>query len=111
MKHAGFTLLAAAAMSFTLPGCNQDRAAGDLPQGNESAKPTATAAADHSDPLASAMSAAPASISQGAAIVQAQADGSMKTLREGKNGWTCMCVIPLKTVFEASNQREAERLL
>ena len=90
MKHAGFTLLAAAAMSFTLPGCNQDRAAGDLPQGNESAKPTATAAADHSDPLASAMSAAPASISQGAAIVQAQADGSMKTLREGKNGWTCM---------------------
>ncbi|HEU0283508.1 MAG TPA: hypothetical protein VFR52_00020, partial [Sphingomicrobium sp.] len=30
------------------------------------------AAADHSDPVASAMSAAPASISQGATIVQAQ---------------------------------------
>ena len=49
------------------PGCNQDRAAGDLPQANEGAKPTA--AADHNDPVASAMSAAPASISQGATIV------------------------------------------
>jgi hypothetical protein len=88
MKHGRFTLLAAAAMSLTLPGCNQDRAAGDLPQTNESGKPTA--AADHSDPVGSAMSAAPSSISQGAMIVQAQADGSMKTLREGKNGWTCM---------------------
>ena len=88
MKHALFASLAAAAMSLILQGCNQDRAAGDLPKTNESAKPTA--ASDHSDPVASAMSAAPSSISQGATIVQAQADGSMKTLREGKNGWTCM---------------------
>ena len=36
------------------------------------------------------MSAAPATIAEGATIVQAQADGSMKTLREGGNGWTCM---------------------
>jgi hypothetical protein len=46
--------------------------------------------ANPSDPTESAMSAAPRSISGGAAIVQAGADGSMKTLREGKNGWTCM---------------------
>lgn len=49
-----------------------------------------TAAADHSDPIKSAMAAAPESISGGATIVQAAADGSMNTLREGKNGWTCM---------------------
>lgn len=49
-----------------------------------------TAAADHSDPIKSAMAAAPESVAGGAAIVQAAADGSMKTLREGKNGWTCM---------------------
>ena len=46
--------------------------------------------ADHSDPTASAESAAPASISGGATIVQAAADGSMTELRKGTNGWTCM---------------------
>jgi hypothetical protein len=88
MKYASLALLTAATASLTLPGCNQDRAARDLTEANESAKPTA--AADHNDPVASAMSAAPASISQGATIMQAQADGSMKTLREGTNGWICM---------------------
>src|SRR5919112_1860273 len=39
---------------------------------------------------AAAESAAPASISGGATIVQAAADGSMKELRKGTNGWTCM---------------------
>jgi hypothetical protein len=48
------------------------------------------AAAASSDPIHSAMSAAPKSISGDATIVMANADGSMKTLREGKNGWTCM---------------------
>jgi hypothetical protein len=43
-----------------------------------------------SDPVGSALAAAPASVSARAAIVQAQADGSMKMLREGGNGWTCM---------------------
>src|SRR6476660_5184148 len=50
----------------------------------------AVAAADQSDPMASAQSAAPASISGNATIVQASADGSMKELRKGTNGWTCM---------------------
>ena len=49
-----------------------------------------TSAVDHSDPIKSAMAAAPEVISAGATIVQAAADGSMKTLREGNNGWTCM---------------------
>jgi hypothetical protein len=88
MQHTGFVLLAAAAMSLALEGCNQDRAAGDMPQANESGN--ATAAVDHSDPVASAMAAAPDAISKGATIMQAQSDGSMKILREGTNGWTCM---------------------
>jgi len=40
--------------------------------------------------IASAMSAAPASVSKGATIVAMGADGSMRTLRQGTNGWTCM---------------------
>ena len=87
MRHVRLNLLAAA-VSLAFFGCNQDRAAGDLPQANESGN--TTAAADQSDPVTSAMSAAPASSSQGATILQAQSDGSMKTLREGTNGWTCM---------------------
>jgi hypothetical protein len=50
----------------------------------------ATAAVDHTDPLASAMSAAPAAVSSAATIVTMDADGTMTTLREGSNGFTCM---------------------
>ena len=50
---------------------------------------TATAAPVADDPVASAMSAAPAAVAQGATIVSM--DGAtMKTLREGTNGFTCM---------------------
>ena len=37
-----------------------------------------------------ALSAAPAAIAKGAGIMRLNADGSMKTLRESKNGFTCM---------------------
>jgi hypothetical protein len=40
--------------------------------------------------IASAMSAAPAAISRHASVVTMAADGSMKTLRKGTNGFTCM---------------------
>jgi hypothetical protein len=42
------------------------------------------------DLIKSAESAAPASVASGAAVYAAQADGSMKTLREGTNGFWCM---------------------
>ena len=42
------------------------------------------------DPVASAESAAPASIAHNASIVTVGADGVMTTLRKGSNGWTCM---------------------
>jgi len=40
--------------------------------------------------IASALSAAPASLARSAAVVTMEADGSMRTLREGTNGFTCM---------------------
>jgi len=40
--------------------------------------------------IASAMSAAPTGIGKGATIVNMTADGKMRTLRPGTNGWTCM---------------------
>ena len=40
--------------------------------------------------IASAMSAAPAKVAKGSSIVAMEADGKMRTIREGKNGFTCM---------------------
>ena len=44
----------------------------------------------NADLIKSAESAAPASIAKGATIVNMNADGTMTTLRQGTNGWTCM---------------------
>ena len=87
MYRASYALLAAG-VSLALFGCNKSPVATNVQEAN--AENAAASATDHNDPVASAMSAAPSSISEGATIVQAQADGSMKTLREGTNGWTCM---------------------
>ena len=53
---------------------------------------TAAAAKTPSDAqlIASAMRAAPAKVAQGATIVAMDAAGSMRTLRKGTNGFTCM---------------------
>jgi hypothetical protein len=87
MYRASYALLAAG-LSLALFGCNKSPVATNVQEAN--AENAAASATDPNDPVASAMSAAPSSISEGATIVQAQADGSMKTLREGTNGWTCM---------------------
>ena len=88
MHQARYALLAAAGLSLALSACNQQRAS--VANDADGETPAAAPAADHGDPIASAMSAGPESIGGKATIVQAQADGSMKTLREGSNGWTCM---------------------
>jgi hypothetical protein len=44
--------------------------------------------------IASAMSAAPAKVAAGAAIVAADASGAMRTVRPGTNGFTCMADNP-----------------
>ena len=43
-----------------------------------------------SDYIAQALSAAPEAVAKGATVVRAGKDGSMRTLREGNNGFTCM---------------------
>ena len=48
------------------------------------------ARADDAETIKNAESAAPAAVGAGAAIYAPQADGSMKTLRESKNGFWCM---------------------
>lgn len=44
--------------------------------------------------IRSAMSAAPASVSRGAAIIAMDARGHMRTVRRGSNGFTCMADNP-----------------
>jgi hypothetical protein len=40
--------------------------------------------------MAQALSAAPEAVAKGAAVVRVEKDGSMRTLRAGNNGFTCM---------------------
>jgi len=47
-------------------------------------------APNDADLIKSAMSAAPASVGKNATIVAMEADGKMRTLRKGSNGFTCM---------------------
>ena len=59
--------------------------------GAESAKPAKAAKAPSDAQLiASAEKAAPAKVAKGATIVAMGADGTMRTLRQGTNGFTCM---------------------
>ena len=91
MTLAKIQLLLATSAILACTGCNQQPAASNAV---DNVGTTNTAASDTAvssgDPIVSAMSAAPGSIAGDATIVMASADGSMKTLREGKNGWTCM---------------------
>lgn len=88
-------LLLAATAALALAGCDRG---GDAADANASAEAVdVNAGADAggnagaaADPIESAMAAAPAPVSGNATIVQARPDGSMTTLREGNNGWTCM---------------------
>ncbi|MDP3844635.1 MAG: hypothetical protein Q8Q81_19055 [Oxalobacteraceae bacterium] len=77
------SMAAAVAILFT-----QTAFSADAPMGAKGATPSA---ADQKM-IKSAMRAAPKKVSAGATIVVAgaDADGQMRTLREGKNGFTCM---------------------
>jgi hypothetical protein len=84
-------LLTATSAALVLTACNKPAAT------NNAASTAETTAADNgantsaaNDPVASAESAAPAAIAHDASIVTVGADGKMSTVREGKNGWTCM---------------------
>lgn len=73
-----------------LAACHSEPAVNNEAAPADNAAPVTNEASAASDPIASAESAAPANISEGATIVSMGADGTMTTLREGTNGWTCM---------------------
>lgn len=79
-----FLILAAA--TGMLAACNPSSTAAPPANGAKAAD----AAAPASDPIASAMRAAPAVIARDAAVMVANPDGTMKMLRQGSNGFTCM---------------------
>ena len=72
---------------FAIAACSKEPAKDPAASGNATAAESTSAS---SDPIASAESAAPASIAHDASIATIDANGAMKVLREGKNGWTCM---------------------
>ena len=65
-------------------------AAGPVAGADDAGMPHGTAKMSDSQMIKSAMQAAPARVAAGAAIVAVGKDGKMRTLREGKNGVTCM---------------------
>lgn len=88
MKSLCVWLTAAAAIAAT-GACNKPGPTKET-TANGNAALASTNAAAPGDPIASAESAAPASIAQDASIVTMDADGKATTLRQGKNGWTCI---------------------
>jgi hypothetical protein len=55
-----------------------------------SAKPAAAAKSDDAQLIASARRAAPPNVAKGAAVMAAEADGKMRMLKAGTNGFTCI---------------------
>ena len=86
MTSSKCSLVVAAALAMA--ACQKAEVA-DRPDPNAEASAN-QAAAHPSDPIESAMAAAPPTIAKDATIIIAKADGSMETLRQGTNGWTCM---------------------
>jgi hypothetical protein len=81
-----YELLLIAAGVFALGACNKMGANG----GTAGAETKSAASEASKDPIASAESAAPASIAHNASIMIADSSGAMKTVRQGTNGWTCI---------------------
>jgi hypothetical protein len=84
-------ILLPAALAVAI-ACALPAVAGEQMQGMAPA-PTAPSSADQ-QLIDSAMRAAPDKVSANASIVAMQADGSLRTLRPGDNGFTCMADNP-----------------
>ena len=86
MTSTNLRLLLLAAATVTLGACNKTPANG----GTASAETKNTASEASKDPISSAEAAAPAALAKGATIMTADTSGTMKVVRQGKNGWTCI---------------------
>jgi len=93
-KHARRFFIGASLMALALTASAAEPKATDAKAAPAKAAETKTAEAKaaptDAQMIASAMTAAPASVAKGATIVMMGTDGKMRTLREGKNGFTCM---------------------
>jgi hypothetical protein len=88
MKMSKCASFLAAAALLSVGACEKAKVAD---KADSTSNAAANAPQTHpSDPIESAMAAAPPAIANGATIILAKADGSMETLRAGQNGWTCM---------------------
>jgi hypothetical protein len=63
------------------------------------------------DYITAATSAAPAGIAKGAAVVRANDDGSMKTVRDGNNGFTCMVMGTNKMCNDANSMEFLQAMM
>jgi len=61
--------------------------------------------------IAEALSAAPAAIAKGATVVRINDDGSMKTLRPGTNGFTCMVMGTDKMCNDANSMEFMQAMM
>ena len=88
MTSMGLRILLMAGAALAVGACNK----AGMTNGNTPSAETKTSSATtaNNDPIASAESAAPASLAHDAAVVTVDASGTMKQIRAGKNGWTCM---------------------
>ncbi len=64
-----------------------------------------------SEYIAGALSAAPTAVAKGATVVRVEADGSMHTLRQGTNGFTCMVMGTDKMCNDANSMEFIHALM
>jgi hypothetical protein len=91
MKHVKLGLFTAAAV-VALGACQKPPASSNETSALEppANSVVATNAGSSNDPVASAESAAPASIAHNASIATMDGAGTMTMVRNGTNGWTCL---------------------
>jgi hypothetical protein len=89
MTSASIRLVLLAGTLLSVGACNKAGLAA-----NKVEAPAAQGQAASTDPVASAETAAPASIAHDAAVITVDAKGAVSTLRKGNNGWTCMADNP-----------------
>src|SRR5689334_19614295 len=91
MNNSKLVLMLAATAAAAVSGCNKmGTGATNQSTAEMKTQSASTNAPASNDPVASAESAAPASIAHDASVVTVGADGKMTTVRQGKNGWTCV---------------------
>ena len=82
------------ALGMSLIGAAWLAQAADAPKSDDKAMHAMAKPMTDAQQIASAITAAPRAIGRGAAVVAANADGSMRTLRKGTNAYTCMADSP-----------------